>query len=78
MLEHDIRSPYLDMFIKEVMRMYPPLTNFVVRTPIEDAVVAGRRIPRGMSVYLGVHTVHYDETIWPQPDKFDPERFAEG
>lgn len=77
-LREGIYSRYLDMFIKEVMRMYPALANFIIRSPKEEALVAGRLIERGMSVYLGVNTIHYDETIYPDPYKFDPERFAEG
>lgn len=75
---HGIHSRYLDMFIKETMRMYPALANFVIRSPKEDTMVSGRLIGRGMSVYLDMITVHYDETIYPDPHKFDPERFAEG
>lgn len=77
-LSYGLESKYLDMFIKEVMRMYPALPNFVIRTPHEDTKIGGRPIKRGMSVYLSVHTVHYDESIWPEPHRFDPERFAEG
>lgn len=75
---HGIESRRLDMFIKEVMRMYPALPNFVIRSPSEDTKVAGYRVNRGVPVYLSVQTVHYDETIWQDPHRFDPSRFAEG
>lgn len=77
-IRNGIESKYMDMFIKEVMRMYPALPNFVIRTPHEDTKVGKYTIKSGMSVYLSVNTVHYDETIWPDPHRFDPERFAEG
>ena len=78
MLSYGIESEYLDMFIKEVMRMFPALPNFVIRTPHEDATLNGHTIKKGMSVYLSINSIHYDETLWPQPHKFDPERFAKG
>lgn len=77
-LSYGIESKYLDMFIKEVMRMYPALPNFVIRTPNEDTKLAGYTIKRGMSVYMSVNTVHYDPTIWKDPYRFDPDRFSEG
>lgn len=77
-LEAGAHSRYLDMFIKEVMRMYPAVANFVIRSPKRDTLIAGRPIKRGMSVYLGMSSVHYDAAIYPKPHKFDPERFAEG
>lgn len=77
-LSYGVGSKYLDMFIKEVMRMYPALPNFVIRTPHEDTKVSGYTIKRGMSVYMSVNSIHHDDSIWPDPYRFDPERFAEG
>ena len=70
-----VESSYLDMFVKETMRMFPALPNFVVRTAGEDTVLAGQRIKRGTSVYMSVVAVHYDASIWPDPHTFKPERF---
>lgn len=75
---YGVESRYLDMFIKEVMRMYPALPNFVIRTPHEDIEIEGLTIKRGMSVYMSVNTIHHDPAIWEDPFRFDPERFAEG
>lgn len=77
-LSYGVESKYLDMFIKEVMRMYPALPNFVIRTPHEDTNVKGFTIKRGMSVYMSVNSIHHDPTIWEDPFRFDPERFDEG
>lgn len=77
-LSYGVESKYLDMFIKEVMRMYPALPNFVIRTPNEDIKLAGYNVKRGMSVYMSVNTVHYDPSIWDEPNRFDPDRFSEG
>lgn len=70
-----IHSEYLDGFVKETMRMYPALPNFVIRTPEEDVVLAGHRIRRGTAVHMSVVAVHYDPAVWPDPHTFDPTRF---
>lgn len=78
LLNYGIESNYLDMFLKEVMRMYPALPNFVIRTPNEDIKLDGYTVKRGMSVYMSVNSMHYNESIWENPFKFNPERFEEG
>jgi len=77
-LNYGIESKYLDMFVKEAMRMYPALPNFVIRTAHEDTKLAGYEIKRGTSIHMSVNTIHYDESIWPNPNVFQPERFAGG
>ena len=77
-MNYGLESEYLDMFIKEVMRMFPALPNFVMRTPDQDTTLQGYVIKKGMTVYLSINAIHYDETIWPDPYRFDPERFAKG
>lgn len=76
--KHGMQSEYLDMFIKEVMRMFPALPNFVIRTPNADTQVGGVRVKRGTPVYMSVQAVHYDSRLWPEPHLFKPERFAQG
>ncbi|KAG9509369.1 Cytochrome protein, partial [Fragariocoptes setiger] len=75
---HGVHSQYLDQVIKETMRLYPALPNFVVRTPDRDVNINGVELERGCSVYLSLASLHYDEHHWPEPYKFDPERFAPG
>ncbi|KAH7984144.1 hypothetical protein HPB52_017461 [Rhipicephalus sanguineus] len=33
------------------------------------------KIPRGLSVMAAVSCIHQDPELWPEPEKFDPERF---
>lgn len=73
-----IHSKYLDQFIKEVMRMFPALPNFVARRPSCDTRVSGWTIKRDTTVFMSVNTVHYDASVWHEPHKFSPDRFADG
>jgi hypothetical protein len=34
-------------------------------------------LPKGTAVYIPVFALHYDSQYYPDPDKFDPERFNE-
>ncbi|KAI1300128.1 Thromboxane-A synthase [Halotydeus destructor] len=67
--------PLLEAFMKESLRMYPPLAPFVNRTSDTNYKYKDMTIPAGAGFYAGVNQLHYDERYWPEPNKFDPERF---
>ncbi|CAN7937280.1 unnamed protein product [Ixodes hexagonus] len=68
----------LDMLLKESLRMYPPNVGFVARACQRDITVMGKLIPAGTAVTVPVWHLHHDPDYWPEPFKFDPERFGEG
>jgi cytochrome P450 len=68
---------YARMVFSEAMRMYPPVW-IVSRVAMRDQVIAGRRIPKGSRVLASPYVLHHDPRAWPDPDRFDPERFASG
>ncbi len=63
--------------VQEAMRMYPPAWA-IPRTAVEEDVIDGHRIPRGSSVLIPIHAIHHDARWWPDPERFDPERFLVG
>ncbi|GAB1859329.1 Cytochrome P450 6k1 [Camponotus japonicus] len=69
---------YLDMVISETLRMYPPL-GYVNRMPNEAYKVPNSElvIEKDTAVYIPMLGLHYDPEYFPNPDKFDPERFNE-
>lgn len=66
--------PYLDAFVKEVLRVYPPVPGGY-RELIEDQEFAGHRFPKGWFVKFEPFLCHFDARYWRDPDRFDPDRF---
>ncbi|KAL0895292.1 hypothetical protein ABMA27_011437 [Loxostege sticticalis] len=68
---------YLDMVINEAMRKYPPIGS-LQRECTRDIVlpVGNVKVKKGNIVVVPVYGIHRDEQLYPNPDKFDPERFA--
>ncbi|XP_022082383.1 cytochrome P450 3A24-like [Acanthaster planci] len=69
------KMEYLDMVINESLRMYPPAVIFD-RMCNETITYDGLTIEKGVNVFVSLWTLHYDEEFWPNPTKFDPERFS--
>lgn len=70
---HELK--YLEMVIKESMRITPPVP-LVARTLTEDVVIGGVKCPAGLTIDIPFYAMHHSEDVFPQPDKFDPERFS--
>lgn len=68
---------YLDMVIKESLRLLPPV-SFIGRRLLEDTEINGVTIPAGLDVTVPIYIVHRNPDVYPDPERFDPERFAEG
>lgn len=68
--------PSLDLVFKEAIRLVTPVPA-LARYATKDTVVGGHHVPRGS--YLAVATCfnHRNPDVWPAPDSFDPERFAD-
>ncbi|KFB36104.1 cytochrome P450 [Anopheles sinensis] len=67
---------YLDQVVNETLRMYPSV-DFLFRVSDSDYTIAGLgTVPRGTLVVVPVHAIHHDPAYYPQPEVFNPDRFA--
>ncbi|MFJ3905545.1 cytochrome P450 [Streptomyces sp. NPDC090025] len=67
--------PYLTQVLKEAMRLYPAAPA-IGRRAVEEAVVDGHRIPAGADVIVAPWVTHRHPRYWPDPERFDPDRFT--
>jgi cytochrome P450 family 9 len=71
------KLPYLDAVLAETLRKYPPATRLERRCSAENYILAdtGIQLFKGQFVEIAVHAIHNCEQFFPNPDKFDPDRF---
>ncbi len=67
---------YLTATIQETLRLRPVIVG-VLRRLTEEIELGGYRLPAGVTVVPCIHLVHRDPAIYPEPDRFRPERFLE-
>jgi cytochrome P450 len=68
------KMKYLERVVKEAMRLYPPVPIFS-RTLSQDLEVGGYTIPYGCMVGVHLYNLHRDVRFFPDPERFDPDRF---
>lgn len=59
---------------QEAMRLYPPVIS-VMRQATRAVTVGGHDLRRGDLVNLVAIALHRNPDHWPDPDRFDPDRF---
>jgi cytochrome P450 len=66
---------YTEMVMAESMRLFPPAWG-IGRRALRDTSLGGFLIPKGSVLALPPYVIHRDERFWPDPLRFDPERFT--
>jgi cytochrome P450 len=69
------RLDYTRKVLSESMRLFPPAW-MIGRQAIADLELCGYDVPAGTVLLLPPFFVQRDERWWPEPRRFDPERFA--
>ncbi|WP_293132322.1 cytochrome P450 [Microcoleus sp. bin38.metabat.b11b12b14.051] len=73
-LEHLKQMTYLEQVMREVLRLVPPVGGGF-RQVIKACEFGGYEIPQGWNVLYEINQTHQDSSVYPEPDRFDPDRF---
>nr|CAD7579312.1 unnamed protein product [Timema californicum] len=65
---------YLEQCIKETLRLYPSIP-VLGRKLSEDVVMGKHTLPAGCNVLIAPYATHRIPDLYPDPEKFDPDRF---
>lgn len=71
------RLPYLSAVCNETLRIYPAnmlTTGRMVKSSVE---LMGYQLSPGMALFGSIYLTHHREDLYPEPQKFKPERFLE-
>jgi cytochrome P450 len=74
-LSHISQLTYLGQVLNEALRLYPPI-HLGSRVSATDLEFHGYYIPAGTRVVYSIYLTHRHPDYWPEPDRFNPERFA--
>ncbi|KAF7346528.1 O-methylsterigmatocystin oxidoreductase [Mycena sanguinolenta] len=73
--EHRSALPYCEAVFREVFCWRPILPFAAAHAASDDDIYEGYFIPKGTMVLPNVWAMAHDECMYPNPDRFDPERF---
>jgi len=66
---------FIEQVLKESLRLWPTAPAFN-RAPDQDRLLGGRyEIPAKQQVLVLIPALHRNASIWPDPERFDPDRF---
>ncbi|RLK23895.1 fatty-acid peroxygenase [Micromonospora sp. M71_S20] len=66
---------YATAFAHEVRRFYP-FAPFVGARAVTDLTWQSQHVPAGSLVLLDIYGQNHDPALWPDPYRFDPQRFV--
>jgi cytochrome P450 len=69
-------SGYLDAVVTETLRLRPVISA-VARKLTEPVEIGGWRLPAGVIVTPSIYLVHRRADVYPEPERFLPERFLD-
>lgn len=70
--------PLVECVVKETLRRWPPAPAVFPRRALHDMEIGGYPIPKGAIIRVWSYVVHHDPRWFPDPERFDPDRFAPG
>ena len=68
---------FTSMVLAETLRLYPPSWIMVRMARRQDTLPSGAHITKGAKLYLCQYVMHRHPRYYPDPQRFDPDRFTE-
>jgi len=65
---------YFNAFMKEVLRLYPPV-GMIVRYNEKEENLKGVTVPASTRLIIPIHLLHRHPKYWKDPEEFKPERW---
>ena len=66
---------YLTATLTEIQRLHPVVSNAEPRLVKRPTTIGGVEYPAGVSILASLYLVHRDPSVYPEPERFQPERF---
>ncbi|WP_372412317.1 cytochrome P450 [Streptomyces luteireticuli] len=66
---------FLQQVIAETLRLHPS-TWMLTRSPVTDIELGGHVLPAGSTILFSIYALQRDPSLFPDPDSFDPDRWA--
>ena len=73
-----VKLPYLTAVCQEALRLYPVALTTGVRVLRSPLTLGGYDLAAGSVLFPSIYLVHQNPEIYPEPQRFRPERFLEG
>ncbi|HSO05720.1 MAG TPA: cytochrome P450 [Pelomicrobium sp.] len=68
------RLAHVERVLDESLRLYSPIHS-LSRVATEDNAIGGYTVPKGCTAVVSLYATHRLPDEWPEPDRFDPDRF---
>lgn len=69
------KVPYLEAVMKETLRKYPPLARLDRRVNVDGYKLGNVTLEKNQLVLIPAVAIHYNPEYYPEPNRFNPDRF---